>query len=319
MSAASTYRHYPSFTRRFTRSILKQVGLPKKHEKEVFLDLVEDPRTMTSINGEALVLEYWHERQGRIIVPEPSLSAWLQQVSLSKVQGDSFTWPYEFSTISLPTAQLFEGHAIEGVMVSWMQASSLQQRYDDFLRQYGSSFQMEVPATQPEQWLTISIHNPFEAHATLSPSLLRAAFTPEQLTDFINREAMKTVGLSGMSMNADEQRILNAVIRYVVSLGMYLSAYPEALNSGVPAYMKNKHPSGKGGTPFAQVGYDRRDRELVAAMASPHSVSPYWRQLRDERFYRGKWKSHRRGSRYVLVSGYEVGGDKTVAVERAEQ
>ena len=64
MSAASTYRHYPSFTRRFTRSILKQIGLPKKHEKEVFLDLVEDPRTMTSINGEALVLEYWHERQG---------------------------------------------------------------------------------------------------------------------------------------------------------------------------------------------------------------------------------------------------------------
>ncbi|WP_444679109.1 hypothetical protein [Halomonas sp. E19] len=53
-------------------------------------------------------------------------------------------------------------------------------------------------------------------------------------------------------------------------------------------------------------------------MTAPRSVSPYWRQLRDERFYRGKWADHRRGSRYVLVSGYEVGAAKTVGVAPAE-
>ncbi|WP_372612831.1 hypothetical protein [Halomonas sp.] len=70
--------------------------------------------------------------------------------------------------------------------------------------------------------------------------------------------------------------------------------------------------------PFAQVGYDREDRELQALMTAPRSVSPYWRQLRDARFYRGKWADHRPGSRYVLVSGYEVGAGKTVGVESVD-
>lgn len=316
--SATTYRHYPSFTRRFTRSIVKLSGLPKKHEKRVFLDLVEDPRTMTSINGEALVLEHWHEREGRIVVPELSLSQWLQEVSLSKVSGEAFAWPYAFSTISLPTDQTFAGCPIEGVSVSWVNPISMQSRYDRFLQAYNVDFRMQVSSSDAERWLIVSIHNPLDKQTSLNPSLLRAAFTPVQLTDFINREAMHHVGLHGVSLNTEEQRILNSVLRYVVSLGMYLSAYPDALSSGVPAYMKNKHPGSKGGVPFAQVNYDRSDSELIAAMRSPHTVSPYWRQLRDERFYRGKWKHHRRGSRYVLVSGYEVGGSKAMAVESAD-
>jgi hypothetical protein len=75
-------------------------------------------------------------------------------------------------------------------------------------------------------------------------------------------------------------------------------------------WMKNKHPEGKKGVPFAQIGVDREDRELKVAMTAPHSVSTYWRQLRDTRFYRGKWVSHHPVSRYVLVSGYEAGADK---------
>lgn len=85
--------------------------------------------------------------------------------------------------------------------------------------------------------------------------------------------------------------------------GCTLSAYPEALSSGVMAWMKNKHPEGRKGVPFANIGYDRLDRELKVAMTAPYSVSPYWRQLRDERFYCGKWTDQPRGSRYVLVSG----------------
>ena len=55
---------------------------------------------------------------------------------------------------------------------------------------------------------------------------------------------------------------LREVVRYVLSLGMYLSAYPEALSSGVPDWIKNKHPKGKKGVSFVQVGVDRKDREL---------------------------------------------------------
>ena len=56
----------------------------------------------------------------------------------------------------------------------------------------------------------------------------------------------------------------------------------------------------------------------MGALTAPHSVPPYLRQLRDERFYRGKWADHRSSSRYVLVSGYEVGVDKTLGVASVE-
>jgi hypothetical protein len=157
----STYRHYPSFTRRYVRSVMKMMDLPKKPkmEAEVFGQMVHDEQVVHSINGEMLMLAWHHGREGRVVVPEPSLS------------------------------------------------------------------------------------------------------------------------------------------------------------SGVPGWMKNKHPEGQKGVPFLQIGYDREDRELKLAMTAPRTVSPYWRQLRDERFYRGKWADHRRGSRYVLVSGYEVWAGKTMGVE----
>ncbi|SDJ98358.1 hypothetical protein [Billgrantia gudaonensis] len=93
--------------------------------------------------------------------------------------------------------------------------------------------------------------------------MLRGAFTPSQITDFINREAFEHAGGRVQSL-ADEE-------------GMVL-------------------------------------RELSLAMTAPRSVAPYWRQLRDERFYRGQWADRPRGSRYVLVSGYEVGADRTLGV-----
>ncbi|MDZ7854198.1 MAG: hypothetical protein U5L98_16575 [Halomonas sp.] len=81
--------------------------------------------------------------------------------------------------------------------------------------------------------------------------------------------------------------------------------------------MNNKHPEGRRGVPFAQIGVDREDRKLKLAMTAHHPMSPYWRQLSDALYYRGKWANHRPGSSYVLVNGYEVGVGETVRVRAA--
>ncbi|MDR5907518.1 hypothetical protein [Franzmannia qiaohouensis] len=88
-----TYRHYPSFTRRYVRSVMKMMGLPKKPsiEAEIFGQMVLGEQVVHSINGEMLMLEWHHSREGRLVVPEPSLSGWLQTVQLSKVQGDAWS------------------------------------------------------------------------------------------------------------------------------------------------------------------------------------------------------------------------------------
>ncbi len=50
----STYRHYPSFTRRYVRSVMKMMGLPKKPkvEAELFASMLQDQELALSINGE---------------------------------------------------------------------------------------------------------------------------------------------------------------------------------------------------------------------------------------------------------------------------
>ncbi|MDR5893144.1 hypothetical protein QC820_09975 [Halomonas mongoliensis] len=116
----ATYRHYPSFTRRYVRSVMKMMGLPKKPsiEEEIFGQMVLDERVVHSINGEVLMLEWHHGREGRVVVPEPTLSSWLQTVQLSKVQGDAWSCPWEFSTLSFPTSQIFHGHPVDGALVA---------------------------------------------------------------------------------------------------------------------------------------------------------------------------------------------------------
>lgn len=315
----ATYRHYPSFTRRYVRSVMKMMGLPKKPkvEAEIFGQMVLDEQVVHSINGEVLMLEWHHGREGRVVVPEPSLSNWLQTVQLSKVQGDAWSWPWEFSTLSIPTSQTFHGHPVDGALVAWVDSTTLPSRYEAFLRAHHNPHGVDMEGLG-DPWLIVAIHNPLDTQPSLNPTMLRGAFKPSQITDFINREAIDHAGGRAQPLADEEGMILREVVRYVLSLGMYLSAYPEAQSNGVPAWMKNKHPEGKKGVPFSQVGVDREDRELTLAMTAPRSVSPYWRQLRDERFYRGKWADHRRGSRYVLVSGYEVGAAKTVGVAPAE-
>jgi len=165
----------------------------------------------------------------------------------------------------------------------------------------------------------VAIHNPLDAKPSENPTMLRGVFRPSQISDFINREAIEHAGGRAQPLADEEEMILREVVRYLLSLGMYLSAYPEAQSSGVPTWVKNKHPEGRKGLPFGQVGVGREDRELTLAMTVAHTVSSYWRQLRDERFYRGKWADHCPGSRFVLVSGYEVGAGKTVGVEQVEE
>ena len=74
----TSYRHYPSFTRRYVRSVMKMMGLPKKPsiEAEIFGQMVLDEQVVHSINGEVLMLEWHHAREGRVVVPEPFLSNW---------------------------------------------------------------------------------------------------------------------------------------------------------------------------------------------------------------------------------------------------
>lgn len=188
----ATYRHYPSFTRRYVRSVMKMLGLPKKpkFEDEIFDGMLHDAEVIHSINGEILMLEWHHGREGRVVVPEPSLSEWLQSVKLSQVQGDAWSWPWEFSTLSVPTGQTFHGHPVDGAFVAWVDSETMPTRYEAFLRAHNNPHGVDMMGLG-EPWLIVAIHNPLDTQPSLNPTMLRGAFKPSQITDFINREAIE--------------------------------------------------------------------------------------------------------------------------------
>jgi len=123
-----------------------------------------------------------------------------------------------------------------------------------------------------DPWLMVTIHNPLDTQPSLNPTILRGAFKPSQITDFINREAIEHAGGRPQPLADEEGMSPREVVRCVLSLGMYLSAYPEAQSSGLPGWMKSKHPDGRKGVPFAHIGYNLEDRELKAAMTTPRTV-----------------------------------------------
>jgi hypothetical protein len=128
-----------------------------------------------------------------MVVPEPTLSEWLQAVQLSFFQGDIWSCPWEFSTLPFPTGQTFHGHPVEGALVTWVDSTTLPGCYEDFLRAHDNPHDVDM-AGLGDPWLMVAIHNPLGDRPSVNPTMLRGAFKPSQISDFINREAIEHAG-----------------------------------------------------------------------------------------------------------------------------
>lgn len=249
-----TYRHYPSFTKRYVRFNRKQHGLPKSPaiEREIFRHILNDRDIMGTINGEMLMLEWNHTRSGKTLVPEPLTSERFKSADVSRVQGDAWSWPLAFSTVSLPAHQRFCGHKVEGIFVAWFDTSRLDSLNDKFLRFHHSEEWFEKTNGR-EHRLVVAIPNPLETQPSRNPTFLRSAFTPAEITEFVNSNILVPMDSQAAPLEKEEARVLRSVVRYVIAMGVYLSAYPETLTPGVPRWLKNKPPSAEPRAPMIHV------------------------------------------------------------------
>ncbi|CAM4112624.1 hypothetical protein VRRI112168_14885 [Vreelandella rituensis] len=321
-----TYQHYPLFTK---ATIKAHRRLPNNRRVTNTIQfLCQQNGFLSSVDGQTVILEHQLPK-GHVIVPEPELSHQLARIKLSSVKGDAWTWPFPTSTISLPTTQRFAGQPAKGLMVAWENGDTFERRFaPEFLAAHGSPVE-PMPSGSTEQFLFIACPGePEQQSGFKMPVVLLMTFNVEQITDFINTEAIEdrlfvrgTKFPAGIAMNPAERDFMREVTRYVLSMGMYFSAFPDAITPGVPEYMKNKHPATRNKN--ARAGFVRltahADATLTAAMTAPRRVSAHWRQLRDDRYYQGRYAHQPRGSRYVLVSEYATGADRTLGVEAATQ
>lgn len=316
-----TYNHYPLFTDRVVKAQRRINNLPKKQAAGVMKLMLDNPEFVNSLDALVMAMEHQLvQRGGRFVIPDAQLSERLSNIKLSSVTGEAWSWPYEFSIVSVPTRQRFAGKACEGIFVGWTNREDMETRYfPELLKAHRSSNHVWAAGSQGR---LLEIIVPGEPDPRLPggfPSVLRLSLSPDDIIKFINDEALERPSNTSFimaEMNEEEASVMKAVTRYVLSLGMYISAYPDAVSSGVPDYMGNKHPgTQKVVRPrFVAIGQDR-DQGLQDALSAPRHVPSHWRQLRHDKYYQGERKHQPRGTRYVLVSGYATGRDRVTGVE----
>jgi len=93
----------------------------------------------------------------------------------------------------LLTSQSFHGHPANGALVAWVDFTTLPGRYESFLGTHGNPNGVDMLGIG-EPWLMVAIHNPLDTQPSVNPTMLRGAFSPQQISDFINREAFEHAG-----------------------------------------------------------------------------------------------------------------------------
>lgn len=320
MTKRTTYTHYTSFTRALLKSaekVSRLAGNPSNsfNSREYLLKMLTSPEFDGSIDLECIALEHAFERNaGKILLPEPELVETLTNIRLSPVEGLAWNWPYKYSMISLPSKLKFAGVKAEGIMVSWLDASEVASGvYIELYKHHGIKGKVLNPKNLSGRVLVVTMRGESD---NIMPSMIRYAFTEAELTRYINDQAMKDASRineqSIRPISEGEKSVFAEAMRLVLAMGFYLSAYPDALTAGVPEYVGTKLPKHHVGT---NVAVGLRSTKDFRVVTSPYGVDPHWRQLRDERYYRGDNAHLPRGSRYTLVSGYEVHGERATGVE----
>lgn len=82
---------------------------------------------------------------------------------------------------------------MDDALISWVVSTTRLSRYEAFLGAHGNLNGVDMHGIG-ELWLMVAIHNPLDARPSVSPTMLRGAFSPEQISDFISREAIEHAG-----------------------------------------------------------------------------------------------------------------------------
>ena len=320
----TAYTHYQPFTKGILKGLERSWKLAGNRPKDfdpdgAIRDMLHSPRFSGSIDMEIMALEYaFQHHEGRVLIPHADLCHTLYNTKMTPVTGESWHWPFTHSTVSVPTSLKFASRKAEALMVTWIDSSEIAQRvYPEFLKHWRVDLPLNADRLSQGKLLLIAFRGDPEP---IMPSMMRYGFTVDELTTFINEQAVKdattATGALRQGSEAEREAAMEAV-RFVISLGFYMASYPGTLVDGVPDYVGTKLPKDMKGRENAAVGMFR-SHELNTSL-TPYSVAPFWRQLRHEKYYQGDYMHLPRGARYTLVSGYDVNKDRAVAVEKAPE
>jgi hypothetical protein len=228
--------------------------------------------------------------------------------------------------VAIPQGWQHKGVKMESVLVTISTPrAALEMRQDDLLHRWGTQYRIGLGEGLADAGVAVSMS--FLAIDQVDPDgnplpkgspqvYLNTTLSPQKLTEllsartFDDQRALTTMagGQVGLyALNDAELALQGALSRLVGNLWVYLQAVEGALQPGLPGKVQD------GETPSFGPGryFSLKDRLSAPAQergVEEHYRSWHFRQLMDQRYYRGEHAGKPQGSRWVFVNEAIVGG-----------
>lgn len=316
---------------KYARVMLKNV-LPKSAtDRDVLAALFKHvPEAIKSLNLNIFAEEHFWIRTGaNTIFPESAEV--LENLIRARFQmdaADGFTLPFQSFMMSIPSGFKVDGTSIPSFLVSWI---PYKQTEELIIGPFGVHAKIGGPLhvhldSAPDDDIAICIcyRDPITPSA-YSRTVISANQIPALLQD--DREDILVTDIETyknyhqvVGISSHDIKIQRIMFRIVAALGIYnMATEGSRLSPGFPG---NQQPKFNGKLP----DYSMNNMTLKNSMSASSAHMPeakdsyyrtwFFRQLRDEKYYRGEFSRYAKGSRYVFVSDTVVGQQITAHTQK---
>lgn len=318
----SLYDFYESLGAFLHRKMIK--SLPSKErkmmtEKKLFQDILDSsPDLIHSLDFLIASEElYWKEEGRHAIFPENKIV--LDNLLRAKYQMESsegFDLPFPSFIVAIPYGYEFDGVKVPSFMVTHIEYRKSQDiTIHPFCEYLETPFPNSVGYQDTEDGaksITITFKDP-SSHGYLRmmqiENKLPAILASESLQDFRIAVGDYRNKVGAIQSSEHDLRTQFVIMKLIAALGVYnLATEGARLQNGFPGSIA---PRLMGKHDQANVAFTTLSGSVntdnIKASPQAHYRAWHFRQLRDERYYKGKHQSMTPGSRYSFVSDTLVG------------
>jgi len=301
------YNIYPTLTEISIRRVRQKHGKKISAQDALRFLIREVPNLLQSINYSILAEEhYWLEKSRVVIFPETAeILEKLTQAKFNIEHVAGINMPHDCFILAFPKDFMIKDVQANSCMISYLDsAGRMEHLHKPFLKyiKAGKSHVTE----KYDRGLYISYMNPYEKNSVVRmnvPSYLLAdCLMAESATEYVKLVGhFETKDAGTIKLNQHELEYQFALYQIVVRVGIYSTAC-DALRSGYP-HVRPKHLEPKG------ISYVDQTLGLTSETRTVgmHYRSWHFRQLTNERYYRGEYANKPIGSRVVFVKDSMIG------------
>lgn len=212
-----------------------------------------------------------------------------------EVALDGASWHLPFNALRLGVEK---GSSIPPCEVVFAPKWALEKVYA------AAKLNLTAPVDDETPMLLVAIES--KENSTEDPATMTLVHTLPEIVELLKNNTFKASESSNpFSLpNEDEAQTMQRVIKVVISLGIYLSL------DGVKVKQEKKRVKWAPKvvrTSKKDISVGLLDAPAQQHGRAAHQVREHLRNLKDERYYKGKWANWPRGSRYALIKSHVRG------------